>query len=79
MSDKPYQKECIFCKQKIVMSNETGKWLPFDLNNGPHECQKKNSSVPTNGNGNDLSVEVLLKRLESVGVKLDLSKLRVVK
>lgn len=41
-------------------------------------CQelKNQNSVPNNGNGNDISVEVLLKKLESIGVKIDLSKLR---
>jgi len=24
------------------MSKETGEWLPYNLNNGPHECKSKN-------------------------------------
>ena len=30
----------------------------------------------SNGNGNDISVQVLLKKLESVGITIDLNKLR---
>jgi hypothetical protein len=37
----------------------------------------KQNSVPNNGN--DPSVEVLLKRLEQLGISIDLSKLRLVK
>jgi hypothetical protein len=24
------------------MSDKEGKWLPYNLNNGPHDCRKKN-------------------------------------
>lgn len=60
------------------MSDEMGKWLPFNQDGSVHECKPKNvkNSVPNNGNGNDISVDVLLKKLESIGVKIDLSKLR---
>ena len=34
----------------------------------------KQNSVPNNGN--DLSVEVLLKKLETLGIKIDLARLR---
>ena len=77
---KPYEKECNRCGQKISMSDELGKgWKPYNLDNSEHVCKSKNgtiSSVPNNGNGNDLSVQVLLKKLETVGVKVDLNKLR---
>ena len=43
-------------------------------------CQElKNTNSAPNGNGNDLSVEVLLKRLQQLGISIDLSKLRLVK
>jgi hypothetical protein len=37
--------------------------------------EKQNHSNGT-GNGNDLSLEVVLKKLESIGITLDLEKLR---
>jgi hypothetical protein len=43
------------------------------------ESLKQKNSVPNNGNGNDLSVDVLLKHLEQLGISIDLSKLRLVK
>jgi hypothetical protein len=70
MSDKPYEKECTFCNNKILMSKQSGQWKPYNLNNGPHECKKKN------GNNNELSLEVVFKKLESIGVTIDLNKLR---
>ena len=69
-----YVKQCIFCQKKIRMSDQKeGKWFPYNKNGSAHECKKKN------GNGNDIGVEVLLKKLESIGITLDLNKLRNVK
>ena len=34
------------------------------------------NSVPNNGNGNDISVQVLLKKLSSIGIEINLEKLR---
>ena len=39
----------------------------------------KQATKGHNGNGNDLSVEVLLKRLEQLGISIDLNKLKLVK
>jgi hypothetical protein len=41
------------------------------------EVKQGKNSVPNNGN--DVSVQVLLKRLEQLGISIDLSKLRLVK
>jgi hypothetical protein len=35
-----YQKPCIFCKQEIKMSNDSGKWLPYSLDGSLHECRE---------------------------------------
>jgi len=61
------------------MSDEMGSWKAFDLNSSKiHECKKQNSSMPanSNGNGNDISVEVLLKKLSSIGIDIRLEVLR---
>ena len=67
MSDKPYEKECMYCNNKILMSKETGKWLPYNLNNGPHDCRKKDKQ--------EFTLEAVRKKLESIGISLDLDKL----
>ena len=45
-----------------------------------HECKEKivNDSVPANSNwnGNDISLEVFLKKLQSIGITIDMNKLR---
>lgn len=81
MSDKPYQKECVFCKEKILMSKESGKWLPYDLNNGQHDCKnKQEDNTKLNGAINEiekanqrttLTVDEIVKRLKSVGIDID--------
>ena len=68
-----YVKECIFCKAKIQMSDKSGKWLPYNQDGSQHDCKK---SVPNNGNGNDISVQVLLKKLSSIGIEINLEKFR---
>jgi hypothetical protein len=69
MSDTPYEKECLYCKNKILMSKETGKWLPYNLNNGPHDCRKKEQ------NHKEITLEIVLNKLASIGITLDLDKL----
>ena len=87
MSDKPYEKECLFCKQKIRMSKETGKWLPYNLNNGPHECRKKEKQqaidtikeIEQNNNNKQnhkvITWEMVQKKLASIGIVIDVEKL----
>ena len=60
MSDAPYEKECMYCKTKILMSKESGKWLPYNLNNGPHDCRKKDHK--------EITLEQVQKKLESIGI-----------
>jgi hypothetical protein len=61
------------------MSEEKSKgWKPYNLDGSDHTCQKKNGNGNeklTNGH-NEVSLELVLKKLESVGLTLDLEKLR---
>ena len=76
---QPYVKECSFCKEKIRMSEEKGKgWKPYNLDGTDHTCQKKNGNGNerlTNGH-NEVSVELFLKKLATVGITIDLEKLK---
>lgn len=67
-NDQPYQKECTFCKNKIMMSKESGKWLPYELNNGPHDCRKKETKQ-------EFTLESVLKKLESIGIIINVERL----
>ena len=42
-----YVKECVFCKDKIRMSDKGGKWLPYNQDGSQHDCKKEKK----NGNG----------------------------
>ena len=69
-----YMKDCIFCGKKIRMSDELGKWKPFNIeDNTEHDCKKKN------GNGQDkkqeITVEMVLKKLESIGIIINVDRL----
>jgi hypothetical protein len=52
-----YVKDCIFCKQEIKMCNDTGNWLPHNLDGTAHECRE--SRKPK-----DTSNEALVKEKE---------------
>ena len=68
-NNQRYQKECMYCKTKILMSKESGKWLPYNLNNGPHDCRKKETKQE------EFTLDSVRKKLESIGISLDLEKL----
>ena len=70
MSDVDYEKQCLYCKEKILMSKESGKWLSYNLNNGPHDCRKKEETKKE-----EFTLEAVRKKLESIGISLDLDKL----
>ena len=54
-----YVKTCSFCKHEIKVSDESGKWLPYNKDGSQHDCRKKN--------GEDVTVETLVRKLESLG------------
>jgi hypothetical protein len=71
MSEAPYEKECMYCKSKIRMSKESGKWLPYNLNNGPHDCRKKEQKQ----NQKEITLEMVQRKLESIGIIINVDRL----
>lgn len=71
-----YVKECIFCQKKIRMNDEKGKWRPYNKNGTEHDCKSKFRDGNGDGNGNnDINLELFLKKLESIGITIDMNKL----
>ena len=62
-----YTKPCIFCKQEIKMSNDSGNWLPYNLRGSLHECResKKGNGKPQQQK-KQLTLEELDTRLQKV-------------
>jgi hypothetical protein len=63
------KKNACIAKTKILMSKESGKWLPYNLNNGPHDCRNKKETKQ------EFSLDSARTKLESIGISLDLEKL----
>ena len=75
-----YTKPCIFCKQEIRRSNDSGNCLPYNLAGSSHECRpsKYGKGVEDSSpkqeqysvrNDNKLTLESLdtrLKKVESI-------------
>ena len=67
------------------MSKETGKWLPYNLNNGKHECREKQEDdtklngamkkIETANQRKQITLEMVTKKLESIGIIINLERL----
>lgn len=65
-----------------MSDQKEGKWRPYNQDGTEHDCKSKSKNGNGNGNGNgnnDISLEVILKKLESIGITIDMNKLRNVK
>jgi hypothetical protein len=62
----------MFCKQKILISKESGKWLPYELINGPHECKRKNGD---DKDKKEITLEMVQRKLESIGIIINVDRL----
>jgi hypothetical protein len=63
-----YVKACSTCKKEIRMSNNTGKWLPSNLDGSAHRCFEKGN---TNGaTPSKTSVKIGSISLEDLDLRL---------
>jgi hypothetical protein len=71
---KSYIKTCDYCKEKIEMSDkEGGKWLPYNLDNGPHDCRSKDKDKDKDKK--EITLEMVQKKLESIGIIINIDRL----
>jgi hypothetical protein len=67
--NQPYKKNCMYCNQEIMMSDETGKWLPYNNDGSSHDCKTKGkeakAEVPFNQNSKDPGIVESLVRIYS--------------
>jgi len=68
---KSYEKDCIFCGNKIQMSDEKGKWRPFNADGTEHDCKKNGKEKKQI----EYSLDTVVKKLASIGIVLDIQKL----
>jgi hypothetical protein len=48
------------------MSDNSGKWLPFNLDNTLHDCRKSQQEIAAPAQEQPLTIEERVKRLEKV-------------
>ena len=71
-----------FAKRRYGCQTKKGQVVtPYNQDGSLHDCKKKNESKPkqenhNNGNNNDISLELVLKKLRSIGIIIDLEKLK---
>lgn len=75
-----YVKECTFCKEKIRMSDQKeGTWLAYNQDGSVHECKKKNGNGNSNSSENqkkqEITLEQVRKKLESIGIIINVERL----
>lgn len=60
------------------MSDETGKWLPYNKDNSAHDCRTKTNGK-TNGQKQvqkqQFTLDDVTKKLESIGIIINLERL----
>jgi hypothetical protein len=64
-----------------MSDQKEGKWLPYNQDGSQHDCKKKEKEQQQKLNGinndnNHISLEVFLKKLQSIGITIDINKLR---
>lgn len=88
---KKYQKECMYCKQQITMSDESGKWLPYNKDGSAHDCRTTNGKTKSNNDKQETIIDITgqpgqkeptigqlkiwIDRLEKVGVHIDINEI----
>ena len=66
-----YTKPCIFCKQEIRLSNDSGKWLPYNLDNTSHECKNTKSSQSQPQLQPQIKITLTIEELEQRLTKIE--------
>jgi hypothetical protein len=69
---QPYKKNCMYCNQEITMSDETGKWLPYNNDGSSHDCR---TTTATNGQEQKFTLDDVTKKLESIGIIINVERL----
>ena len=67
-----YQKECLYCKKEITMSDETGKWLPYNKDGSAHDCRTPADGTAKQEAKKQYTLDEVQKKLESIGIFINL-------
>jgi hypothetical protein len=65
-----YVKACSTCKKEIRMSNNSGKWQPFNLDNTAHRCFEKGNANANRATPSKTSVKTGSISLEDLDLRL---------
>jgi hypothetical protein len=60
------------------MSDETGKWLPYNKDNSAHDCRTNGQGQKTKTNGQNqkkYTLDDVTKKLESIGIIVNVERL----
>jgi hypothetical protein len=87
-----FKKKCKFCNMEIKLSNDIGnKWVPYDLDGKPHDCKNREKLVPEPRPGTEtesqnqeqgskkFTLEEVVRKLQSLGICVDLKRLMATK
>ena len=75
MSD--YTKSCTYCHKDIRLSNDSGKWLPYEINtNEIHDCRDKQPTQQPQPQTQQKQVQEHKSQLTLEGLDMRLKVLR---
>ena len=73
MSRKSVMKKCNRgCNTDIYLSDETGKWLPYNQNNTLHECMKQQDT--TTATNREAKIAAIVETIRSIVKELEALK-----
>jgi hypothetical protein len=79
MSDQDYPKKCNRCGLDIIMSKRSGNWKAYEINNGAHICNNGNNNkkqeIPAEKIPNKITLAMVTKKLESIGIIINVERL----
>jgi hypothetical protein len=54
----------MYCNQEIIMSEETGKWLPYNKDGSSHDCRTVATATATNGQKQQQETPITVHQLK---------------
>jgi hypothetical protein len=77
----------MYCNQEIIMSQETGKWLPYNKDGSSHDCRTTTTTSATSTEIIDIpgkkgqkeptieQLKIWLARLEKIGIHIEIDSI----
>jgi hypothetical protein len=67
----------MYCNQEIIMSEETGKWLPYNKDGSSHDCRTAAPATATNGQKQQQETPITVHQLKIWLARLEIAEVHI--